>query len=131
MIKLTPLLEIKISNPYSPEVRFKRFLMDWKKSLETKIKPLLKNAYTTQTFDDNLVNTLIQYTEQLYNKHDLEMGDGFKEWIVGIKNESLPINSSGSFYTGFRDMDGLYYTGLEMGIEDEERIDDIINDTLN
>jgi uncharacterized membrane protein YvbJ len=130
MIKLTPLLEVKIANPNSPEKRFESFILDWLKLNKTKISPLLKIAYANKRFDDNLINNIINYYQEIYDKYDLEFTDGFKDWIRDIKGESLSINSSGSYYSALQDIDGLHYTGKDMGIEDEDKIYDIMDRIL-
>lgn len=139
MIKLIPLLEIKINNPNSPSIKFKRFVIDWKDMMDNRINPILRHAYSTRNFNDKLINFIKEEHLKVWKKHHIDpkyLLNGIFKWLVGIKNETLPMNSSGSYFTALNDDETLDFIGRDdfgfgYSDEDEEEMYNIIDSIIN
>ena len=81
----------------------------------------LQFAYRYKSFNPELVHKIVYH----FSAFNEQMGSSptmFIEWINDIMNETLTIQSSGSFYTALHDDDYLY--------QEQENNEDLIIDHL-
>lgn len=73
---------------------------------------------------EDLVDDLVKLQEK---SNIPTMMKFFKEWIEGEKNNKLPNSSSGSFFTGLTDIDGLL-SAMNFEEVDEETGEELYTD---
>jgi hypothetical protein len=91
------------------------------------LKPIIENAYKTKNFK-GLAQVIIDKVMPWNN----EMGThlAFCDWIRDIEEESLPITSSGSFWTALTDAEWIYTHYSQFEEERIEELEEIWNEEL-
>lgn len=128
--------EIKINDPKDPQKILNAIKRDFRNTFKSYKSDLIQ-AYKNNNFTDDLINKIILAQKTFDRKWSSITGGGseefFGEWIKKIKDEDLPINSSGSYYTALQDEDWLNDLAEELGADDEEELSEIKinNPTIN
>lgn len=82
---------------------------EWKYELDLNVKMAARLiAHQAMGNADAVWEDLVEDLLKLQKKSNIPtMMKFFEEWIEGEKNNKLPNSSSGSFFTGLTDIDGL------------------------
>lgn len=124
-MKLTDILnEIIINKPTTG--LFHNIVKDFYETNKSLASDLVR-GYENKDFI-NLYNKIIDKYKIFYNNYNKNLigsFNDFKDWLEGIRHETLPMHNSGSFYTALLDDGWLYDVGIKLGLSNEQ-IDNII-----